>query len=47
VRYWLMEVASGELGFNHETDEARWLTLDDAAALLSYERDIALLDGLR
>ena len=47
VRYWLMEVESGELGFDNETDDARWLTFDKAAALLSYERDIALLDDLR
>ena len=26
-------------GFDHEIDDARWLTLDDAAGLLSYERD--------
>ena len=40
VRYWLMEVEAGELGFDHETDDARWLTFDEAAGLLSYERDI-------
>jgi 8-oxo-dGTP diphosphatase len=39
VRYWLMEVESGELGFDHETDDARWLSIDEAAAMLSYERD--------
>jgi 8-oxo-dGTP diphosphatase len=45
VRYWLMEVEPGsELQFEHEVDEARWLTFDDAAGLLSYERDIGLLD---
>ena len=47
VRYWLMEVEAGELEFDNETDDARWLTLDDAAGLLSYERDIALVDSLR
>jgi 8-oxo-dGTP diphosphatase len=46
VRYWLMAVESGVLGFDNETDDARWLTFQDAASLLSYERDIALLDGL-
>ena len=40
-----MEVEAGELGFDHETDDARWLTFDDAAGLLSYERDIGLLRG--
>jgi len=44
VRYWVMEIESGELGFDNETDDARWLTFDDAAGLLSYERDIGLLD---
>ena len=47
VRYWLMEAEAGELGFDHETDDARWLTLDDAAGLLSYERDIGLLGEAR
>ena len=44
VRYWLMEVESGELRFDHETDDARWLPAAEAAALLTYERDIGLLD---
>ena len=40
VRYWLMEPV-GEAPFepNEETDELRWLTRDEALALLSYERD--------
>jgi 8-oxo-dGTP diphosphatase len=46
VRYWAMEVVSGELGFDNETDDARWLSIDDAVALLSYGRDTALLQGL-
>ena len=37
----------GELGFDHETDDARWLTFDEAAGLLSYERDIDVLRGRR
>jgi len=43
VRYWVMEVAGGELRFEHEVDGARWLPVDEAAALLAYERDIAVL----
>ena len=43
VRYWVMDVAGGELRFEHEVDEARWLTPDEAAELLSYERDIDVL----
>jgi len=47
VRYWLMTPdaeASGP-GFtpNHEVDEVRWCSLDDAAKLLTYEHDRALL----
>jgi len=43
VRYWVMKVAGGGLRFEHEVDEARWLSADEAAALLTYERDIAVL----
>ena len=43
VRYWVMEVAGGALRFEHEVDGARWLPVDEAAALLAYERDIAVL----
>ncbi len=46
VRYWLMRVESGELRFEHEVDDARWLDAEQAAELLSYERDVALLKGL-
>jgi 8-oxo-dGTP diphosphatase len=42
VRYWLMRPAVGELAFQDEVDEARWLAPDRAAALLTYERDIPL-----
>ncbi len=46
VRYWLMVPAGGELAFEHEVDEAVWLTGDEARARLSYGRDAALLDAL-
>jgi 8-oxo-dGTP diphosphatase len=46
VRYWLLQVVGGELRFDHEVDEARWLAPADATALLSYERDVTLLRGL-
>ena len=47
VRYWQMEVDE-DPGFepNDEVDELRWLPMADAAELLSYERDRALLSGL-
>ena len=43
VRYWVMEVAGGALRFEHEVDGARWLPADEAAALLTYERDVGVL----
>jgi 8-oxo-dGTP diphosphatase len=43
VRYWLMEPIAGQLAFHHEVDEARWLSVDQASRLLTYERDIALV----
>ncbi len=46
VRYWAMEVVGGLLGFDFEVDDARWVTLSDAAAVLSYGRDAELLSAL-
>ena len=46
VRYWVMNVVGGELRFEHEVDDARWVTLDGAAGLLSYERDLEVLAEL-
>jgi 8-oxo-dGTP diphosphatase len=43
VRYWLMEPLSGGFEVNEEVDEVRWLDLDAALALLSYERDRDIL----
>jgi 8-oxo-dGTP diphosphatase len=43
VRYWLMEVVGGSLRFEHEVDDARWLTVAEAAELLSYPRDLDVL----
>jgi len=47
VRYWLMMPAA-ETAFepNDETDEVRWLTPDEARALLSYDHDRELLAAL-
>jgi len=46
VRYWLMRVVS-DPGFepNDEVDELRWLSAADAAALLTYDRDKAVLEA--
>lgn len=46
VRYWTMQVVGGAFEPNDEVDELRWATLDEAARLLSYEHDAALLRGL-
>jgi 8-oxo-dGTP diphosphatase len=48
VRYWLMAVES-DPGFepNSEVDELRWLSPADAAELLTYDRDKAVLDAAR
>ena len=46
VRYWRMRVVTGELGFAHEVGDARWVTRAEAAELLTYARDLALLDVL-
>ena len=47
VRWWTMRpIASDGFEQNDEVDEIRWLTPRDAARLLSYERDLPLLDLL-
>jgi 8-oxo-dGTP diphosphatase len=46
VRWWLMSPVSGEFTPTNEVDEIRWLTREEAAALLSYGRDQALLDAV-
>jgi 8-oxo-dGTP pyrophosphatase MutT (NUDIX family) len=43
VRYWLMEAVAGSLRFEHEVDDARWVSPSEAVALLSYERDADVL----
>jgi 8-oxo-dGTP diphosphatase len=47
VRYWLM-TPQGEATFvpNDETDELRWVTPDEALALLTYDRDREVLAAL-
>jgi 8-oxo-dGTP diphosphatase len=39
VRYWRMTPLSGEFEPNDEVDEVRWLEPEEAADLLTYERD--------
>jgi 8-oxo-dGTP diphosphatase len=47
VAYYLMEAISGEFAPNEEVDELRWVTLDEAFELLTWDRDRELVDLLR
>ena len=45
VHYWLMEPIGGDLArHDHEFDEVRWVPLADAAGLLSFETERALVE---
>ncbi|HSJ92632.1 MAG TPA: NUDIX hydrolase [Gaiellaceae bacterium] len=46
VRYWRMRVVSGGIELRNEVDDARWVSLGAARELLTYSRDVALLDAL-
>jgi 8-oxo-dGTP pyrophosphatase MutT (NUDIX family) len=43
VAYWIMAATGGSFSPNEEVDELRWLHLDEAGRLLSYQRDQELL----
>jgi 8-oxo-dGTP diphosphatase len=43
VRYYVMRVAEGKFAPNAEVDELRWMTREQAAQLLTYERDREVL----
>ena len=45
VRYWLMEPEDGAAPFtpNDEVDEMRWVSVEEAVALLSYPHDAELV----
>jgi 8-oxo-dGTP diphosphatase len=43
VRYWEMEPIDGDFAPNDEVDELRWLTPEEAEAMLTYDRDRELL----
>jgi 8-oxo-dGTP diphosphatase len=47
VRWWLMDPVDGGFEPTEEVDEIRWLDPRDAAGLLSYTRDVDLLDSIR
>lgn len=46
VTYWTMEPVEGDFTPNDEVDELCWLTFDEAAGRLSYDRDRELLRKL-
>jgi 8-oxo-dGTP diphosphatase len=46
VRYWRMRTVGGEFVPHDEVDEIRWETPDRAAQLLSWPRDLPLLETL-
>lgn len=46
VRYWLMSVVSGEFRPNAEVDRARWVNVEEASGMLSYEHDLSMLEEL-
>lgn len=45
VHYWLMEPVGGDLAaHDHEFDEVRWVPLAEAAAILTFETERALVE---
>ena len=46
VRYWAMTPVGGAFRPTDEVDQIRWLPVDEAKSLLSYERDRPVLDAL-
>ena len=46
VRYWRMRSLDGEFTPHDEVDEIRWETPERAAAILSWPRDLPLLEQL-
>jgi 8-oxo-dGTP diphosphatase len=45
VRYWTMEPMSGSFSPNAEIDEIRWLPVDEAVRLLSYDHDRPVVEA--
>ena len=46
VRYWLMRPDRGGAGPANVVDAVRWVSRDEAARLLSYQRDLAVLEAV-
>jgi 8-oxo-dGTP pyrophosphatase MutT (NUDIX family) len=45
VRYWSMTVTKGEFVANDEVDVVQWLPAEEAAAALTYQRDVDVLQS--
>jgi 8-oxo-dGTP pyrophosphatase MutT (NUDIX family) len=45
VRYWLMPAREVAFEPNDEVDELRWVAADEARSLLSYPRDLEVLEA--
>ncbi|HXV95656.1 MAG TPA: NUDIX hydrolase [Gaiellaceae bacterium] len=45
VRYWAMRPLDGSFSPHSEVDEVRWAPLEEAKALVTYDRDRDLLDA--
>jgi 8-oxo-dGTP diphosphatase len=46
VRYWAMELVSGEFAPSREVDEMRWVTLHSIGKVVSYQRDARVVAEL-
>jgi 8-oxo-dGTP diphosphatase len=47
VRYWAMEAGDGDFAPHDEVDELRWVALEEAPSLLTYDFDRRLVERLR
>lgn len=47
VRFWAMQSRRGEFRPNDEVDEIRWASIELVSDLLTYERDLVVVSGLR
>ena len=45
IRWWKMTPLTGEFAPTHEVDRLCWVTPDEARALLTYPRDVELVDS--
>lgn len=47
VSYWAMQASAGRFRRNREVHEARWVTIEVAATMLTYDWDITVVAALR